>query len=195
MTDHVDVLQRVRALEDAANRHAIEEVVDRFTDDAEFELVGMARLVGREQIRAIFEYDAGVRGEIRFVDGTVSGQRFSGRLVERNDRLRLAGLDRMVYPVCVLTFDGGLVRSWRAVPDPGPMDVFDRFWNAVERWIAQQHPVDHARMFTPDGRFVRNRGNGERVVQLGTEFVSVSAAPTTGARDRPPPSAHGPDGE
>jgi limonene-1,2-epoxide hydrolase len=188
MSAHEDLLERVRSLEGAANRHAVEEVMEMFADDAEFELVGVARLVGKDRITGIFEYDAGVRGEIQLLDCTVSGQTVSGRLVERNDRLRLAGLEQMSYPSCVLSFSGGLIRSWRAVPDPHAMRSFGEFWGAVERWIAAHHPAEHRQLFT-DGRFVRSRGNGARIVQLGIEFRS--GAPSGAVPGRPADRAGG----
>jgi len=57
-----DLLGVVKAFQDAANRHAIDEVMAMLTDDAEFELKGMTRLFSKREIRSIFEYDAGVIG-------------------------------------------------------------------------------------------------------------------------------------
>jgi limonene-1,2-epoxide hydrolase len=170
-----DLLGLVGAFEDAANRHVIDEILAMFTDDAEFELVGLARLFGKEEIRAIFEYDAGVKGEIQLVNCTAIADTVSCQLVGRNDRLRAAGLDKMLYPSCVLSFTNGLIRSWRAVPDPEPTAAFEQFWRAVRLWIEENYAADYSRMFTSDGRFIRNRDNGERAVQLAREYRSSAA--------------------
>lgn len=170
-----DLLSLVEAFEDAANRHAIDEIMAMFSDDAEFELVGLARLVGKKEIRAIFEYDAGVKGEIHLINCTARADTVTCQLVERNDRLRAAGLDKLLYPSCVLSFTNKLIRSWRAVPDPEPARAFDQFWGAVRLWIAENYPADYARIFTPEGRFIRNRDNGERAVQLAREYRSSVA--------------------
>ena len=161
-----DRLSVVEAFQDAANRHAIDEIMAMFADDAEFELEGLARLVGKKEIRTIFEYDAGVKGEIQLINCTAKTDTVSCQLVERNDRLRAAGLDRLLYPSCVLSFTNKLIRSWRAVPDPEPARAFDQFWGAVRLWISEHYPADYARIFTREGRFIRNRDNGERAVQL-----------------------------
>ena len=165
-----DPLNIVAALQDAANRHAIDEVMALFADDAEFELVGLTRLAGKSEIRSIFEYDAGVDGNIQFINCTSTGDAATCQLAETNDRLRLAGLDGLLYPTCELSFKRGLIRSWRAVPDPGPTRIMMEFWDAVGRWIKEHHPAEYAKMFTGQGRFIRNRENGERAVQLGRQY-------------------------
>jgi len=170
-----DLLSVVAAFQDAANRHAIDEVMAMFADDAAFELEGLTRLVGKKEIRSIFEYDAGVKGEIQLINCTATADTVSCQLLETNDRLRVAGLDKLLYPSCVLSFEKDLIRSWRAVPDPGPARAFDQFWSAVRLWIAEHHPTDYARMFTREGRFMRSRENGERVVHLARQYRSTGA--------------------
>ena len=165
-----DLLSLVKTFEDAANRHAIDEIMTMFSDDAEFELVGLARLVGKKEIRAIFEYDAGVKGEIHLINCTAGTDTVSCQLVESNDRLRVAGLDKLLYPSCMLSFTNNLIRSWRAVPDPEPARALAQFWGPVRLWMAENHPADYARIFTPEGQFIRNRYNGERAVQLARDY-------------------------
>jgi len=172
MADEYDLLTMVETFEDAANRHAIDEIMAMFSDDAEFELVGFTRLVGKKEIRAIFEYDAGVNGEIHLINCTTKKGTISCQLIERNDRLRAAGIKKLLYPSCVFSFANNLIRLWRAVPDPEPARALDQFWVAVRLWIAEHYPADYARIFTPEGRFIRNRDNGERAVQLAREYRS-----------------------
>ena len=172
MSVQQDLLSLVEAFEDAANRHAIDEIMAMFFDDAEFELVGLARLVGKNEIRPIFEYDEGVKGEIHLINRTAGTDTVSCQLVESNDRLQAAGLDKLLYPSRVLSFANKLIRSWRAVPDPEPARAFDKFWGAVRLWIAENYSADYARIFTPEGRFIRSRDNGERAVQLAREYRS-----------------------
>jgi len=168
-----DLLSIVAALQDAANRHTIDEVMKMFADDAEFELVGATGLVGRNKIRSIFEYDAGVDGIIEFINSTATGNTVTCQLVETNERLRLAGLDSLLYPTCELSFENGLIRSWRAAPDPEPTQVVMEFWGAVGKWIKEHHPGEYGKMFSGEGRFIRNRENGELAVQLGRQYRST----------------------
>jgi limonene-1,2-epoxide hydrolase len=176
MSGRDDLLTLVSALEDAANRHAIDEVMAMLTDDVAFELEGMARLVGKQEVRSVFEYDAGIHGEIHLINCTAEGNGVSCQLVESNDRLREAGLDTLLYPSCLLSFTNQRIRAWRAVPDPEAARTFERFWVEVRLWIADNCPADYARIFSSDGRFIRNRSNGERVVQLARQYRSARMA-------------------
>lgn len=171
-----DLLDIVKAFQDAANRHAIDDVMAMFTEDAEFELKGMTQLFGKSEIRSIFEYDTGVSGKIQLINCTETADAVSCQLVETNDRLRLAGLDSLLYPSCVLSFEKKLIRSWRVVPDPEVTRVLNQFWGAVGLWIAKYYPSDYARMFTREGRFIRSRANGERAVQLAKQYLSTVAS-------------------
>jgi hypothetical protein len=168
-----DLLSIVAALQDAANRHAVDEVMAMFADDAVFELTGLTRLVGKNEIRSIFEYDAGVDGNIQFVDCTSTGDTVTCRLLETNERIRLAGLDSLLYPACRLSFDNGLIRLWSAVPDPESTRAIMEFWGAVGEWIKEHYPAEYTRMFTREGRFIRSRENGERAVRLGRQYRST----------------------
>jgi hypothetical protein len=173
MNTRNDLLSAVKALQDAANRHATDEVMAIFADDAEFELEGLVRLVGKKEIRSIFEYDAGVNSKIELINCNVTADTVNCQLVETNDRLRLAGVDRLVYHSCVLSFKNSLIRSWRAAPDPEAVRAVGQFWNAAGQWIARHFPTDYSRLFTREGRFVRSRENGERAVQLAKEYLST----------------------
>jgi hypothetical protein len=90
-----DLLSIVASLQDAANRHAVDEVMAMFADQAEFELTGLTRLVGKNEIRSIFEYDAGVDSNIQFINCTSTADTVTCRIVETNGRIRLAGLDSL----------------------------------------------------------------------------------------------------
>jgi hypothetical protein len=176
MTVQGDLVGVVKTFQDAANRHAVDEVMAMFTEDAEVELKGTTRLLGKSEIRSIFEYDAGVNGNIQLINCTESVDAVSCQLVETNERLRLAGLSSLLYPSCVLSFEKKLIRSWRVTPDPESIQTFNQFWGPVGLWIAKYYPSDYARMFTREGRFIRNRDNGERAVQLAREYRSTGAS-------------------
>ncbi len=173
MANQQDLLMAVTCLENAAKRHDVDEIMALFTDDAEFDLVGLTRLVGKAEIRTIFDYDAGVSGEIKLINCEAKEDTISCQMVEHNDRIAVAGLDQLLYPSCVLSFRNKLIRSWRAVPDEEGGQAFDRFWEPVRLWIAEHYPADYAQLYTHEGRFIRNRNNGERAVQLAREYRST----------------------
>ena len=163
----------VTALEDAFNRHAVDEIIAMFTDDAVLELKGLARIVGKNEIRPIFEYDIGVNGSAQFLDRMVANDTVRCQFVEANDRLRAAGLEHIVYAPCVISFRNSLISSWWAVPDQAATQKLDQFWGPVRDWIEKNHPTDYQRIYTGEGKFIRNRENGARVVELSRQYRKV----------------------
>ena len=137
-----------------------------FNDDAEFELVGVYRVEGKEQVRNVFEYDAGVHTKLEFSDLQLGGDSVSGRLIERNDRLAVIGFKKMDYPLCVLTFRNGRIQKFSAKADKESLKKIMTAWQEFLPWVTQKHPDERKRLFTPEGRFMYNRENGERVVKL-----------------------------
>jgi len=49
-----------------------------FAKDAEFELIGIPKYSGKEQIRNVFEYDIGVNTELKFINCKAQGNTVSG---------------------------------------------------------------------------------------------------------------------
>ncbi len=164
--DSEALIRCVDAFQEAANRHAIDTVLAMFAEEAEFEIVGLTKLTGKPQIRAIFEYDAGVNGDLQFINRTATGDTVTCQLVERNDRLAAIGIDPLFYPSCVFVFKAGRIQRFTAIPDADGIGKSRAAWKAFLPWVAEHYPVDHAGLFTPEGRFIQNRENGERVVVL-----------------------------
>jgi hypothetical protein len=163
----------IAALEGAFNRHAVDEIMAMFTDDAVLELKGLARLVGKNEIRPIFEYDIGVNGSAQFIDCAVVNDTVSCQFVEANDRLRAAGIEHLVYAPCTISLRNSLICSWWAVPDQASTQRFDQFWGPARDWIKKNHPNDYQRIYTLEGRFIRSRENGARVVELARQYRSM----------------------
>ena len=60
MADNINLIDLVDSFLNAYNQQKADKVLAMFADDAEFELVGISKYSGKEQIRNVFEYDAGV---------------------------------------------------------------------------------------------------------------------------------------
>jgi len=98
MSNSENHLTLVQSFLEAANQHAVKKVLAMFNNSAEFELLGLYRVEGKEQIRNVFEYDAGVHTKLEFSDVQVEGETVKGKLVERNDRLDAIGFNKLEYP-------------------------------------------------------------------------------------------------
>jgi limonene-1,2-epoxide hydrolase len=175
MTFENDLMRFAAAFEEAFNRHAIDEVMAMFADDAVMEIEGVTRLTGKSEIRSMLEYDAGVNTHLQLVNRSATADMVTCQIVETNDRISVAGLDVLLYTLCEVSFENMLIRIWRTVPEPRSTHAFSQFWGAVRPWIATHYPTDYSQLFTHDGQFVRNRANGERIVQLARHYRSAVA--------------------
>jgi len=170
MTNFESYLTLVQSFLTAANKNDVEKVLAMFNDNAEFELVGLYRVEGKEQIRNVFEYDAGVRTKLEFSDVQVEGDTVKGRLVESNDRLAAIGFNKLDYPFCALTFRNGRIQKFSAKADETSIKKIIEAWQGFLPWVTQKYPTDREKLFAPEGRFIYNRENGERVVKLLKEW-------------------------
>jgi len=165
-------LSQVKKLQDLINRHAVDETVDMFADDAELELVGLNHLVGKEEIRNGFEYDEAVNSELEFFECISEGNIVNCRMKERNDRLMALGLSEARYTPCVLEFKDGLIQKFSATIHPGILRAMEDKWRAFLPWFSEHYPVEHSQMTTPEGLFIGNGENGRKVVPILNEWRS-----------------------
>ncbi len=170
MTTEAELLKLIAVFEDIFNRHATEDVLAMFTDDAVLEIEGVTRLEGKAELRTMFGYDAGVKSNLELVNRTAAGDTVTCQVVETNDRVTAAGLDVLLYTRCDLIFKKGLIHIWRTVPEERSTQAFSQFWTAIMPWIAAHRPDDYAMMYTSEGKFVRSRENGVRIVQLAKQY-------------------------
>lgn len=170
MVDHSNLLNLVESLQTAVNRKDVNKVLAMFTDDAEFELVGVSKYSGKEQIRNVFEYDIGVNTELKFINCKAHGNTVSGQLLERNDRLDTIGFGELKYSSCTFIFRDNQIYSFTAEIPAEFIQYNSEVWQRFLPWLAKNHPDEHSKMFTPEGRFNYNRENGAGVVRLLKEW-------------------------
>jgi len=170
MNTQQDLLSLVQAFQNVANRHDVDTVMVMFADDAVFELVGLYNLVGKQQIRAIFEYDDGVNTDLQIINCTSEGDTVTCQVVERNDRLEAIGISKLQYTSCVLTFKEGLIEKFTARLPAESARSIGEIWQTFLPWLGKNYPADYSKMISPGGRFIYNRENGERVVPLLKEW-------------------------
>lgn len=181
-TAQEDLLSLVQAYQEAKNRQDVEAVAAMFAEDAEFEMVGMGTMVGREQIRALDEYDVGINTRLEFSDCTQEGNTVTCDVVETNDWLDAAGLSENRYVSSVFTFENGLITRISAILSPESAQALGQTLQAFVPWIAQNHPEAMPQLFTAENQFIYSRENGVLVVSLLREWRAslLTALPTTG---------------
>jgi hypothetical protein len=144
--------------------------MDMFAEDAKFHIDGQNPLIGKDLIRSIFEYDAGVNGELEFINCSSEGDTVSCQILERNDRLKASGINELFYPSCVFTFSDGLIIEFKAVRDAERAQAQAKMWPKFRKWVSEKYPNDYLKLFDAGGKFIRNFENGKRSVHLLKEW-------------------------
>ena len=114
MTKNINLQNLVESFQDAVNRKEINNVLAMFTEDVEYELVGISKYSGKEQIKNQFEYDVGVNAELKFTDIRSEENTVQCQCTERNDRLTAMGISEHTFPSCTFVFRDRLIKSFSA---------------------------------------------------------------------------------
>jgi len=170
MNTKQELLEKVQEFQDAAKSHDLDKLMEKFAENARFHIDGQNPLIGKNQIRSIFEYDAGVNGELEFINCTSEGDTVSCQILERNDRLKASGIKELIYPSCRFMFRDGLIKEFKAVREPEMAQAQAKMWPEFRQWVSENYPKDYLKLFDTEGKFIRNFENGKRSVQLLKEW-------------------------
>lgn len=172
MNEPINLIHLVESFQEVVNRHDVDEILKRFAEDGEFEIVGQSKLIGKQEIRNIFDYDVGVNTKLEFINCRSEGDKVHCQILEQNDRLDAIGIRELKYDSCVFVFTDGLIQSFTAVIQSESMHHIMQTWQKFLPWIRKNYPDEYSRMFTSEGRFIYNRENGRDVVPLLREWRS-----------------------
>jgi limonene-1,2-epoxide hydrolase len=170
MRNNLNLINIVELFQEAVNSHDVDKVLTLFTDDALFEIAGLSKFLGKQQVKTIFEYDIGVNTELKFINCKVHGNTVSGQLLERNDRLDAIGFGELKYSSCTFIFRDNQIQSFTAEIPAEFVQYNNQVWQRFLPWLTENHPDEQSKMFTPAGRFNYNRENGANVVRLLREW-------------------------
>ena len=109
-----NLIDLVKTFQEKVNQHDVEEIMSLFTEDAEFEIVGLSKFSGKQNVKNIFEYDVAVNTNLQFINCKSEAGRVHCQILERNDRLDAIGISELKYSSCVFSFRNGLIKSFAA---------------------------------------------------------------------------------
>ena len=182
-----DLIRLVQAYQEAANQHDLDAIMAMWTDDAVFELVGMGKLVGPEQIRAIHDYDAGLHTELNFHNCSADGNTVTCEATERNDWQRAAQIPEYHYSSAVFTFKDSKIQSVVATMAPESAQILGPTMQAFNQWAMANRPDEVAKVVDENGNFIYRRESASIVVGMLKEWRAAvpQTLPTTGGSGVP----------
>ncbi len=166
MKKNMNFLNLVESFQKAVNQHHVDKVMTMFTEDAEFEIVGLSKFSGKKQVRNIFEYDVGVNTQLQFINCKSEGNIVRCQILERNDRLDAIGIRELKYSSCTFVFKDRLIQSITAEIPPESVRYNSEVWQKFLPWLSENYPDKYSTMFTSEGRFIYNRENGAHIVPM-----------------------------
>ena len=165
-SNSTNLIDLVKTFQDRVNQHNADKIMSMFTEDATFEIVGLSKFAGKQNVKNVFEYDVGVNTNLQFINCKSEGNAVHCQILERNDRLKAIGIGELKYCSCILTFKNNPIKKFKAKIAPESVQYNAEVWKNFIPWLMENYQDEYSRMFMDDGRFIYNRKNGSDVVQL-----------------------------
>lgn len=165
-----NLLNKVKAYVDAANRHDLEVIDAAITDDIVFELNGSNIAAGKGQFKIIQDNDAGFNTILEFVNCRQEGNTVICEAIERNDFLKAAGINELYYASEVITFKNGLIQKISANLSSASATAQDEFTQPFILWLKENRPEEFAKVMSPDGKYKWGRESAVIMVKLAGEY-------------------------
>jgi hypothetical protein len=125
---------QVREYQEAHNSHNIEKELSLMTEDIKYEVVGDWVLQGKEKLRILFETDAGVNSHLTFTDLKVDNNKVTCKIIERNDWLKLGGIDALHCEPCEFIFEKGLIKAIKIRRSQESLKALKKFQTSFGNW-------------------------------------------------------------
>lgn len=167
MINEGDILSVLKKLQNLGIPHRVDDLLDLFNDDAQFQIVGHSTLLGKQEIRNAFEYDAAANTELRFINFVPRQDGLTCQLVAQNDRLKAMGVDEVLYTSCMVSLKDGRIQRFVATVEGEASRRIKERMQAFVSWLARQHPAEFSRMCTPEGEVIYSAETG----RLGIPFI------------------------
>jgi hypothetical protein len=172
MNNQGDVLSLIKRLQALPDRYRVNDLLDLFNDDAQFQVMDHSTLIGKETIRQVFEYDAAANTELRFINLLPHGDGLTCQLIAQSDRLKAMGIDEVFYTSCTISLREGRIQKFVArVEEEASRRIKQRVQSFVA-WLAREHPAEFSILCTPGGDLIYNAANGRECVPLIKEWWS-----------------------
>jgi len=66
--NQVNLIDLAESFQERVNQHDVEKIMSKFTEDATFEIVGLSKFAGKQQVKIIFDYYVGVNTNLQFIN-------------------------------------------------------------------------------------------------------------------------------
>jgi hypothetical protein len=174
-------LDVVKAYQHAYNSHDIGQLLPLIAEDATFQVPGHFDLKGKNDVGLVAEYDFALHIHMTLDRFATRGDTVFCELVEMNDWLEAAGIDKAYYEG-KFVIGNGLIRHIRGEATPETEKAFDQVLNPLLQWASRERSEQLAEMM-PEGEFVYNAENAKKSLVLLKEWQEATE-PSSEEQDR-----------
>jgi ketosteroid isomerase-like protein len=135
-----DLVKITRDCFQVMKKHDIEKLLAFFTDDALFEMDDMT-IAGKEQLRALFEFDAVNQSQMDILDLKVEEGTVVLRTSEINESFRLLGI-QADFAKATVTFRDSLIEKVKIESPPESQELFMSKFEPFSTWVGERYPED-----------------------------------------------------
>jgi limonene-1,2-epoxide hydrolase len=152
-----ELIEVVRAYEEAYNRHDSKAVNQLYAPDARFHIEGIMAIEGKQALIGRTDYDIELHTHIHVNPVSTRDNRLQAHVTESNEWLREIGIGTAKYEAEFEVIDGK-IKSIIAKPVPTTRDAIVRVLNDFSQWGLNNRPSE-ARILMPEGKIIFNAHN------------------------------------
>jgi hypothetical protein len=160
----------IKTYEIAHNSHDVDKVMSLYTNDITFEVAGVFKKSGKEQVRGLAEWDLATNSNMIISNIEISNDTATFKLKEGNDWFRSLGIEYMYYEPCIMVFENGLIKELKAEGTQESIIAFSEAWPPVFEWLRKEKNEELSKLITPKGEFIYNFENAKLWLSLLKEW-------------------------
>jgi hypothetical protein len=136
----------VKAYQEAHNNHDIEKEMSLFADDIIYDVVGEWSVEGKEKLRKLAETDVEVNSNLTFTDIKVGENKVTCKVVERNDWLKIIGIDALYCDSGQFIFEKGLIKEVKLKRSQESIDAMNKFRRSFGQWASDNRSEELSKL-------------------------------------------------
>jgi len=129
--------EQIQAYLEAHNSGDVEGELSFFAENPKYEVVDQWTREGMGNLRTLIETDAALNSQLTIKNVKVSKNKVTCSLEERNDWLRLAGIDPLNYEYREFIFENGLIKEIRSKATEEGAEALEAFRASFYQWAVK----------------------------------------------------------
>ena len=141
--------ESLKAYQEAHNSGDVEKKMSFFAEDIKYEVVGQWKVTGKENLKKRVEIDAFLNSNLIFTDIKSSKNKVTCKVEEKNDLLKVSGIDTLYYEFREFIFEDGLIKEVKTRVTQDGMDALRNAQTAFWQWADENRKEEAAELKRP----------------------------------------------